>query len=310
MVAECDRVGAVRRVHRIAAALGVALGLAGCSGKTDAGVPTGEARPAERPAPKACPAGNALAGSACIAVVAPQVIAAVARQHSRLDDLARLLDQVDTVRAPIDLFGGLRQQGWASPEKLAALDAIAGELDQAVQALRAFAASLGEASARLGNLKGELDRVMADTGPARRIEEVRAQIVPELRAVVEPFAAQVEDAIQRAIAPLTAKLPELGGAVIAGCTMARLSGRGEKMKELCAQVRDVFGKAVAYMADLEGRPAKLFDEVTSELLAELDPLVDAGTRKLLGAARARVDEARKPPPGGARSGSVGSGKSR
>lgn len=305
----------MRRVPRIVGTLGLALGLAGCSGKTDAGVPTGEARPAERPAPKTCPAGNALEAGACVAVVTPQKLAAVAEQQSRLDELARLLDQVDTVGAALELFGSIRQQGpWqargASSEKFAAQGAVAGALDQAVKALRAFKSSLGEASARLGNLRGELDRVMADPGPARRIEEVRAQIAPELRAVIEPLAAQVQDAIQHAIVPLTAKLPELGGAAIASCTMARPSGGDEKLKDLCAQARDAFGKAVTYMADLEGRPAKLFDELTSELLAKLDPLVDAGTRKLLDAARARVDEACKPPPGAAGSGSASSAKSR
>jgi len=323
MVAERDRFGGMRRVLLMLGALGLAaaiVGPPGCSGKSDAGAPgqsAGEAKPAEHTAPKICPPGNAIKDRACVAVVTLQKIAVVAQQQTRLDDLARLLDQVDTAGAPIELFGGIRQlEPWkalkASSEKFAGQDAVAEALDQAVKTLRAFKGSLGEASARLGNLKGDLDRVMADTGTARRIEEVRAQISPELRAAIEPFAAQVQDAIQHAIVPLTAKLSDLSGVVLTGCVMTRLSG-GEKMKDLCTQARDAFGKAVAYMGDLEGQPAKLFDEVTSELEAELDLLVDAETKKLLDAARARVDEALRLPPASAGSGSAagpgsGSGK--
>jgi hypothetical protein len=49
----------------------------------------------------------------------------------------------------------------------------------------------------------------------------------------------------------------------------------------------------------------LFGDVTTQLEAELEPLIDAQTRKLLDAAQTRVNEALKLPPAG--SGSAGSG---
>lgn len=292
----------------VVAALGLAAALGGCSGKKDAGV-QGEARPAERPAPAACKPGRAIKDGACVEVVTPQTLAVVAQQMSRVDELGKLLDRADTVSAPIELFGGIRQlDPWkaleASSDRIRAIGAVADALDQAARQLRAFRDSLGETSARLGNLEGELDRIMADPGAARRIEDVRAQVQAELRAAVEPFAAQVRDAIQNAIAPLAARLAELSDLVITGCTTAKLSG-GDKMKELCAQARDSFGKAVAYMADLKARPAALFDEVTGQLEAALGPLVDPETRVLLDAAQARVDAALRLPPAGAGSGSAG-----
>jgi ABC-type transporter Mla subunit MlaD len=290
--------------------------LAVCRGHRDADIrsvrSSAESGPADRPAPKACPAGNAIKDGACLVVVTPQKIAVVAQQVTRIDDLARRLDQVDTIGAPIRLFAGIRQlDPWRALEKtsgkVAALDAVADALDRAVKILRAFHDSLGETSARLGNLQGELDRVMADAGDARRLEEVRAQISTQVRAAIEPFAAQVQDAIQNAIVPLTAELSELSAAVLVGCATLRLPS-GDKAKDPCAQASDSFGKALAYLAEVKARPAALFDDVTSQLETELDPLIDAGSRTLLDAARARIDGALRPSPPGAGAGSgAGSG---
>jgi len=264
-------------------------------------------------APASCPPGNVVKDGACVAVVTPGTIAAVAQQQSRIDELVKLLDQVDTVGAPIELFNGLRQlEPWqalkAKITKLEAVDAVAGELDRAVKTLRTFKGSLGEASARLGNLKGELDRLMTDTGAARKIEDVRAQISTQLRGTVEPLTAQVKDAIQNAIAPLTTQLSKVSGLVIAGCAMADVSGGGDKMKELCTQVGDGFTKARTYVDELKARPAQLFTEVTTQLTAQLDQLVDDETRKLVTTAQATVNEAIKLPPTARGSGSdAGSG---
>jgi hypothetical protein len=305
-------------VYSIVSALGICLGLglalAACSGKKDAGgqgaAPAGEARPAAAP-PAQCPPGNAVKDGACVVVVTPQNIAVIAQHQTRIDELARLLDQVDTVGAPIELFGGLRQlEPWkalkAKSENIAALDAVADTLDRAVKTLRAFKGSLGEASARLGNLKAELDRALADTGTARRIEEVRARVSTQVRAAIEPFAVQVQDTIRHALVPLVAQLGELTDAVITGCTMAKLSGGGDKTKELCTQARDSSARALAYLDDLKARPAKLFSDITSQLEAELGPVIDAETTKLLHTAHAKVNDALKlpPPPPPAGSGSA------
>jgi len=304
-------------VSALGICLGLGLGLGACSGKKDAGgqgaAPAGEPRPAAAP-PTQCPPGNAVKDGACVVVVTQQTIGVIAQQQIRIDELAWLLDQVNTVGAPIAVFGGLRQlEPWkalkAKSEKVAALDAVADTLDREVKTLRAFKDSLGEASARLGNLRAVLDRALADTGTARRIEEVRAQISAHVRVAIEPFAIQVQDTIHHAIVPLIAQLGELSDAVTTDCTMAKLPFGPSRMKGLCAEVRSSSARAIAYLDDLKRRPAKLFSDITAQLEAELGPLIDAETTKLLDAAQVKVNAALKlppPPPAGSGSGS-GSG---
>src|SRR5215470_14244606 len=102
---------------------------------------------------------------------------------------------------------------------------------------------------------------MTDTGGARKLEDVRASVSAQLRTAVEPLGAQVQDTIQNALVPLTTQLSELSDVVVTGCTMAKLSGGGDKMKDLCAQSKDAFTKALAYLIDLKARPAQLFADI-------------------------------------------------
>jgi DNA repair ATPase RecN len=292
----------MRRIQTVIATLGVTLGLitsgAACGGKKEA-----------PPAPVACPPGNVVKDGACFVAVTPEAITAVATLGSRLDDLAKVLDQVDTISAPIVILNGLRQlDQWqklkASVDQLAAVDTVADALDTAVQTLRKFKGSLGEASARLGNLKGELDRLMTDTGTTRKLEEVRAQISTQLRATVEPFATQVQDATQNALLPLTTQLSRVTNLVIMGCTAADLSGGSDKVKDLCTQAEDGFTKARTYVEQLKVKPARLFTEVTAQLESQLGPLVDVETKKLVANAQAKVNEALRNPPAARGSGSA------
>jgi len=293
---------------QIIATLGLVTAACGCGGKKDdpGAKATSEPRPA---APVSCPAGNVVKDGACVVVVTAEKIAAVGKQQSRLDDLARLLDQVDTVGAPIELFNGIRQlDQWKAlkdkSEKFAALDAVAATLDTAVKTLRTFKGQLGEASARIGNLKGELDRLMTDTATTRKLEEVRGAVSTELRAAIEPLAAQVTDALQNAVLPLTTRLSDLSDLVITGCTMAKLSGGGDKLKELCGQAKDVFTKGVAYVDDLKARPAKMFAELSTELETQLGQLVDNETQKLVGTVQDKVNAALSLPAPGSGTGSA------
>jgi uncharacterized phage infection (PIP) family protein YhgE len=77
--------------------------------------------------------------------------------------------------------------------------------------------------------------------------------------------------------------------VIGACAMAKLSGGGDKLKELCGQAKDVFGKATAYMADLKTKPAALFDDVSKQLETQLDQLVDSETKALIADAQAKIN---------------------
>lgn len=281
-----------------------ALAVAACGGKReDAGRGSAEAAQPQA-TPTKCPAGNVVQDGACVVVVTPEKVAAVAAQKTRIDELAAVLDKVDALGAPIELLNGMRQleafqQLKARIGKLAMLDAAAAQLDNAVKTLRTFKTSLAEASTRVGNLKGQLDQLMTNTGAAQKLDDVRTQVSASVRSALEPLAAQVHDTIHNALVPLDAKLNEAGRMLITGCTMSELSGGGAQLKELCAQAEDSFAKGRAYLEDLKGKPAALFHDVSTQLEYQLDTLVDAETRKLLDEAQAKVNAALAPAASGA-----------
>jgi hypothetical protein len=251
--------------------------------------------------PASCPAGSVVKDGACLAVVTPDKVLAVATQKSRLDDLATFLDKLDKLAAPIELLNGFRQTPqWksiaSSSAKLATVDQIVVVLDQGVKTLRSFKVSLGEASKRLGDLGGELDKLLKDPGTAKQLADVRARVSSELRAAIVPLAIQVEDTITKAIAPIEAQLGDTADLVIGACAMAKLSGGGDDVKKLCGEAKDVFGKATAYLADLKTKPAALFDDVTKQLETQLDQLVDTETKALIDSAQATVNAALLLPP--------------
>jgi hypothetical protein len=274
----------------------VALAVVACGSKQDD-------KPAAEKAidkPVTCAAGQVVKDGTCVAVVTPDKIAAVAQQQSRIEELAKLLDRADTLAAPIDVLNGLRDvDAWkafaASNGKAKLADDVVAQLDNAVKTLRTFKASLGEVQTRVGNLKGELDKLMTQTGAAQKLEDVRAQISSQVKATVEPFAAQVEDTIRNAIVPLSAKLEEVGAVVDIACGTVKLKG-GDKAKALCKDAKDAFGKATTFVTDFKDRPAKLYGDLSSTLVTQLDQLIDTQTKAALDVAQAKVNEALKLPP--------------
>jgi hypothetical protein len=294
-------------MHRTLA-LVVAIALAGCGGKKTeegggggGGVATGSsAQQPPEPEKLACPPGNVVQDGKCVAVVTAEKIELVTRQQSRLDELAKQLEQVDQVATPVELLAAFRElPEWkdlvAKFSQLEMVDKVAGELDNGIKTLRTFRASLDEASTRLGNLKGELDRLMTDTGTARRLEEVRAQVSSQLRTALEPLSAQVTNTIENALIPLTTRLEEVGDIMKIACAGARLKGAGDQTKQFCKEADKAFAAGIEYLADFKDRPAKLYDEVTSTLEKELEALIDAESKKILDAAQARVNAALKLP---------------
>ncbi len=260
--------------------------------------------------PVICAAGQVVKDGACVAVVTPEKVAAVAQQQSRIDEVAKLLDKADQLSAPIDVLNGLRDvDAWkalvASNSTAKLADDIVAQLDNGVKTLRTFKASLGEVQTRVGNIKGELDKLMTQTGAAQKLEDVRAQISAQVKATVEPFAAQVQDTLQNAIVPLSAKLEEVGAVVDIACGTIKLKG-GDKAKALCKDAKDAFGKATTFIADFKDKPVKLYDELSSTLVTQLDQLVDAQTKAALDVAQAKVNEALKLPPAGSAAPAAGS----
>ena len=282
------------------------VALAACGGKKDEGT-AGDPKPVDKVV--ACRAGQVSQDGACVEVVTAEKIAAVAQQQSRIDELAKLLEQGEVVAAPVELIAGLRElDAWkafaATNDKAKIADELVLQIDNAVKTLRTFKASLGEVSTRVGNLKGELDKLMIDTGTAKKLEDVRAEISAQVKAAVEPFAAQTQDTLQNAIVPLTAKLEEASALVDIACGTVRLSG-GDKAKALCKDAKDAFAKSTTYLADFKERPAKLFDDVSTTLETQLAILVDDQTKQLVDAAQTKVSEAlRLPPAGSAAAGSA------
>src|SRR5262245_21433090 len=128
----------MRRMLRVIATLGLVASIAACGNKPEPGggkgSADGSAAATAGAGPAKCPPGNVVKDGACVAVVTPEAIAAVTREQSRLDELAKLLDQIDTVGAPIELFDGIRQlEPWqalkAKSAKIAALDALAAGMN-------------------------------------------------------------------------------------------------------------------------------------------------------------------------------------
>ena len=298
---------------RLASAIALSLLVGACGKKPDSSGSGSGSAVVVVAAPTSCPAGSVVKDGACVVVVTPEKVLAVATQKSRLDDLATFLDKLDTLAAPIDLLNGFRQTEQfktlkASVSKLDTIDTVVATLAEGVKQLRAFKAGLGEASVRLGNLGGELDKLLKDPGTAKQIADVRAQISAEVKGVIVPLATQVQDTITKAIAPIEAQLSDTADMVIGACAMAKLSGGGDKLKELCGQAKDVFAKATAYMADLKTKPAALFDDVSKQLETQLEPLVDAETKALIDAAQAKVNAVLMlPVPNGSAAGGAGAG---
>ncbi|MBS1120119.1 MAG: hypothetical protein H6Q90_2347 [Deltaproteobacteria bacterium] len=291
------------------------LALAACgSKKHDGGGGSGSGSADTKPVAVekaiSCPPGGVIKDGACVVVVTPEKLAVVVAQQTRLDDLAKLLDKIDTVAAPIELLNAFRKlDEWktltAKFEKLKTVDEVVTQLDVGVKTLRMFKGGLGEASGRLGNLNQELGRLMKDTGASRKIEEVRAQVSSEVRSTVEPLAAQVTDTIQNGLTPLTLKLDEVSAVIELTCATARLSGAGPSTKELCKQARDVFAKGIAYLEDFKARPAQVFDELAKSLETELDQLIDSQSKQLIDLAQTKVNQALNLPAGsGSGSGSA------
>ncbi len=282
----------------------------GCGSKKEGGG-TGSAtdpKPVE-PTPMTCPPGNLVQNGACVAVVTPEKVAAVVQQQSRIDELAKLLDQVEVVAAPVELLDGFRQlPQWKTlaerSVKLRVADTVVGTLNDAVKKLRELKASLGEASLRLGNLKGELDAVMTNTGTARQLEEVRTKVSTELRAAIEPLALEVQDTIQNALTPLATQLSDMADLVLGACAMAKLSGGGDQMNKMCAGARDAFDKGKAFIDDFKARPAALFADVSTRLESELDLLVDSATKQAIDTAQTQVSAVLNLPPTGTGSGAA------
>jgi hypothetical protein len=215
------------------------------------------------------------------------------------------------VSAPIELLEAFRKlDQWkqlvdAMP-KLKIVDDAVAELNNGLKTLRAFKASLGEASGRLGNLKGELDRVMKDTGAAKQLAELRTQVSSQLRATLEPLANQAADTIKNALQPLLAKLEEVGDVIDLTCASAKLGGAGNDTKELCKKAKLAFKEGMAFLDDFKAKPAKLFEDVYTELEKQLVGLIDEQSKKVLDQAQVKVNEALKLPEAGSGSGS-GSG---
>jgi hypothetical protein len=296
----------------------VLLGLVvatGCGKKQEANDRTSNHIDNAKPKPVepelSCPPGSAVKDGACVAVITPDKVAAIGQQQSRIDELAKLLDTADTISAPVELLDGFRQlDTWktvlkANP-KLQIVDDTVAMLKDGVAQLHALRGSLGEASQRLGNLKGELDHVLQQTGTAQSLPDLQVKVRSQLQGMIAPLETQVTATIQKVIVPVTQQLNDTADLVVGACAMAKLSGGGDKLKSLCGQAKDVFGKATAFLADFKDRPAAMFDQFTATLEQQLGLLVDSETKQLLDAAQARVDGALKLPPAPAGSGRGGS----
>ncbi len=292
------------------------VGGGGCKKKPDDGSGSGSGSgsmttPMVDPSAKKCPPGNVLKADVCTPLITAEKVQAVAAQKTQLDNLAKLLDKADDVAAPIELLDAVRQlDEWkklsATNSKFKAIEDIVAILGEAVKQLHAFQAGVKDGSIHLNNIRGELDAIMKDTGAARKIEDVQAQLGKELQAAVDGLTTQVVATIQKVMGPLKGQIQDVSDLLITACTIAKVSGGSDKLKDLCTKARDVFGKATTFLAELETKPQQIIAQLSGQLQAQLGDLVDAESKKMLDTAQQAVNDALKLPAGGVGSGS-GSG---
>lgn len=283
----------------------VVVVLAACGGKKEE---NGGAAKTAPPVPTVCPPGALIKDGACVAVVTPEKIAAVTQQQSRVDELAKLLEKVDAVAVPVELLGGFRQvEQWkafaATNDRAKLVDESVAVLDAAVKKLRAFREGLGQASGRLANLRGELEKLLIDTSAAKRIEDVRQQISQQVTDAIAPLGAQVADTVQNALAPLIAQFEDVSNVVKLGCAAMALGRASDQAKELCTKAETAFADGKRFLADFSVKPAVLFAGVKTQLEAALVDLIDAQAKRAIDAAQTAVNQALKLPAGGSAAGS-------
>jgi len=243
-------------------------------------------------------------------VTAAQV-SAVAQQQSRLDELGAILDKADVVSGPVALLDAITKlpewtQIVAKVDKLKAVGDVAAQLKDGVAQLHTLRDSLHTASQRLGNLKGELDKALADHTGGVKLDDLKKTVSSTLRTALEPLATQLATTIAKVIGPLSTQLSDTADLIIGACAMTKLSGGGKEIQDLCATAKETFTKATAFLADLKVKPSALYTEVSAKLEEQLGDLVDTEVRKALELAQTQVDAALKLPPAAAGSGS-GSG---
>ncbi len=282
---------------KAALAFACVLALAGCKSKKD-----------DAPAGSNAPATGS--GSAVALLVTKDQAGAVGAQGTRLDELATLLDKADVLSGPVALIGAIAKlpewsQLTAKVPKLMALDDVASAANLALTQLHDLRAGLREASQRLGNLQKELYAAI-DSPAAQQLVALKKTVSDDLRNALAPLASQVAGVVDKVLGPLAAKLDDAADLVIGACAMAKISGAGKGLVELCANAKQTFAQATAFLADIKAKPTALYAEVSAKLEAQLGELVDEGTKKALDAAQAQIDAALKLPPASG-SGSAGAG---
>lgn len=275
----------------------VALAAAGCGSKKDGGdngAPTAEKTVEE------------------VVHITAEQVQVVRAQQSRLDELGKLLDKVDAVATPVEIANQFRQlEEWKGLvgkfDQLKTVDMLVGELDNAVKSLRTFRAGLDQAEVRLGNLAGELDKWMKESGTGAKLADVRAKVSAEVRGAIEPLAQQTGDVIANAMQPLMTKLDKVEGLLEVGCGGLKISGGSEAAKKQCDAAKTAFAAGKEYLASLKDKPVQLFNQVSTDIETALVNLVDDATKKAIDEAQAKVNELLKLPTAEAPAGSAASG---
>lgn len=246
-------------------------------------------------------------------VITQAQIDAVKAQQSRLDELGVLLDKVDAVATPVEIANQFRQlPEWkglvGTFDQLKTVDTMVGELDNAVKTLRTFRAGLDQAETRLGNLAGELDTWMKDSGTGAKLADVRAKVSADVRGALEPLAQQTGDVIANAMKPLLDKLDKVEGLLEVGCGGLKVSGGSEAAKKQCDAAKTAFGAGKTYLEGLKDKPVQLFNDVSNGVETALVALYDEATKQAIDAAQQQVNELLKLPtaeaPAGSGSGSA------
>lgn len=267
--------------------------LSACGGKAS----DDDAKWQPEPGAKSCGPGMVLKGADCAAVVTKDQVAAVSAAQAKVDDLAKMLDAVDAITAPVQLLDTLRAlDEWKTladhSDKLKAVDDLVAQLSAASAQVHALQTTLKSSSTRLQKLSSALTVITTNTGPARKLENVQQQVNAALGGVVADLQPQVVAALAKVTPALSAQLDDISDALLGACTFVKFLG-GDKVKEVCGSARDTFKKAQRFVDDVADRPAKVVGDVAQALTSQLGELSNAETQQIAKRAQDAVDAAIK-----------------
>jgi hypothetical protein len=172
---------------------------------------------------------------------------------------------------------------------LAKAEGVIEALDGAVKQLATFKVQLADVRTRLGNVDGELTKILETTGTKQKLDEARAKVSAELTAAVKTLDAELQHLVEQTIVPLSTQVAAVAEVIDGACALGKLKGGGDELKKLCDEAKVKFGEAKQYLSTVQTEPATLTRELTTVIETQLPKLLDDAAKTALDEAQKHVD---------------------